>query len=190
MTSPSRILLDDAFYGRFSQLLFEELPDYSAPEIQGILTGLVCAGMTDAEYDQWRPLLAGSQDNDPTDDRLKDALSALMALTEKSLRAQDFSYRPLLPPDSDSVASRTQALADWSYGFGMGLNWNGRVKPAELEADAQDAIEDISELASVDIVSANPDDESAIVELEEYLRVAAQLIFESAGCSESFNKEQ
>ena len=62
----------------------------------------------------------------------------------------------------------------------MGLHWNGLVNPDSLEADAQDAITDISQFAHVDATAAQSDDENALIELEEYLKVAAQLIFEAA----------
>ncbi len=78
----------------------EELPDYSAAEIQGMLTGLTCAGITEAQYESWRPILTGDQDTSGHSDRLRDALSALMALIEKSLKGQDFRsgryYLPIL----------------------------------------------------------------------------------------------
>ena len=103
-----------------------------------------------------------------------------MAMIQKSLSGRDFSFRPLLPPDTDPIADRTQAMAQWCHGFGMGLHWNGLVNPDSLEADAQSAITDLSQFAHVDAAAAESDDENALTELEEYLKVAAQLIFEAA----------
>ncbi len=188
MISSSQLAMDGSFYRMFSGLLLEELPDYSAAEIQGMLTGLTCAGITEAQYESWRPILTGDQDTLGHSDRLRDALSALMALIEKSLKGQDFSFRPLLPPDSDSISDRTQALGDWCYGFGVGLRWSGNLDDDRLEPDAKDAIDDIAELAHVDPDSADTEDEKALAELEEYLRIATQLIFESAGLSETHIK--
>ena len=57
------------------------------------------------------------------------------------------------------------------------------MKPGRLETDAQDAINDIAELAQVDIASAASGDDDALIELEEYLKIAIQLIFEAVEAS-------
>ncbi|MBT4107404.1 MAG: hypothetical protein HOE38_06615, partial [Proteobacteria bacterium] len=58
-----------------------------------------------------------------------------------------------------------------------------------LEEDAKDAIADIAELANVDSTSTSPDDENSLTEVEEYLRVATQLICESVGYSTPTDKD-
>ena len=126
---------------------------------------------------------------DPDARNTPDALMGLMALTEKSLKAQDFSFRILLPPDIEPISDRTQAVAEWCYGFGLGLNWTSTVNADSLEEDAKDAIADIAEFANVDSTSTSPDDENSLAEAEEYLRVAIQLIFESVGYSALTHKD-
>ena len=115
----------------------------------------------------------------PHNERMGDALSALITLIDRALQSQDFAFRLLLPPDSESVSNRTQALAHWCHGFTLGLRWNGAIEPNTLEPDAAEAIIDIANIARADTASAAPDDETALAEIEEYLRVAAQLIFEA-----------
>ena len=58
-------------------------------------------------------------------------------------------------------------------------HWNGLVNSDSLEADAKDAIADLAQFAQVDAAGAQSDDESALIELEEYLKVVAQLVFEA-----------
>jgi uncharacterized protein YgfB (UPF0149 family) len=53
------------------------------------------------------------------------------------------------------------------------------VNPDSLEADAKDAITDLSHFAQVDAAGAQSDDENALIELEEYLKIVAQLVFEA-----------
>ena len=105
------------------------------------------------------------------------------AKAKMDLGGKDFRFRPLLPPDTDPVIERTQAMAQWCHGFGAGFHWNGLMKPGHLETDAQDAINDIAELAQVDTASAASGDDDALIELEEYLKVAVQLIFEAVEAS-------
>ncbi len=180
MTASSKLKLDGAFYQHFQALLEDEIPDCSAAEAQGVLTGLTCAGETESSHGSWQTLLIDADGADSAHNRAQDALSALMALINKALRGDDFTFRPLLPPDTAPIATRAQAMADWCHGFGLGLQWNGLIDPETLEPDARDAIVDISELAQADAGSADSDDENALTELEEYLRVATQLIFEAA----------
>jgi len=183
MAASSGIGHEDAFYQQFQALLNESIPDCSPAEVQGTLTGLVCAGETDDQFRSWGALLVENEPENPAHQRTQDALCALMAMTHKDLGGKDFSFRPLLPPDTDPVAERTEAMAQWCHGFGTGFHWNGLVKPGQLEADAQDAIDDIAELAQVDTTSADSGDEDALIELEEYLKVAVQLIFEAVEAS-------
>ena len=183
MTASSGIGREDAFYQQFQDLLNESIPDCSPAEVQGTLTGLVCAGETDDQFRSWGALLVENKPGNPAHQRTQDALCALMAMTLKVLGGKDFSFRPLLPPDTDPVAERTQAMAQWCHGFGTGFHWNGLVRPGQLESDAQDAIYDIAELAQVDTTSADSGDEDALIELEEYLKVAVQLIFEAVEAS-------
>ena len=137
------------------------------------------AGETDHRFDSWGPLLVPDGVDNSNFERIRDALCALIAMIEKSLSARDFSFRPLLPPDTDPIADRTKAMAQWCHGFGMGLHWNGLVNSDSLEADAKDAITDLAQFAQVDAAGAQSDDESALIELEEYLKVVAQLVFEA-----------
>ena len=179
MAASSEIRLAGAFYEHFQGLLSESIPDCSPAEVQGVLTGLTCAGETDDRFDAWGALLVSDSTDGPGFERTRDALCALMTMIQKSLSGRDFSFRPLLPPDTDPIADRAQAMAQWCHGFGMGLHWNGLVNPDSLETDAREAITDISQCAHVDAAAAQSDDENALTELEEYLKVAAQLIFEA-----------
>ena len=183
MTASSGIRQDGALYEQFQALLNESIPDCSPAEVQGMLTGLVCAGETDDQFKSWGTLLVENDPKNPAHERTQDALCALMAMTHKDLDGKDFRFRPLLPPDTDPVIERTRAMAQWCHGFGAGFHWNGLVKPGHLETDAQDAINDIAELAQVDTASAASGDEDALIELEEYLKVAVQLIFEAVEAS-------
>ena len=57
MAASSGIGRDDAFYEQFQALLNESIPDCSPAEVQGMLTGLVCAGETDDRFKSWGALL-------------------------------------------------------------------------------------------------------------------------------------
>ena len=183
MAASSGIGQYGAFYEQLQALLNESIPDCSPAEVQGMLTGLVCAGETDDQFNSWGALLVENDPKNPANERTQNALCAFMAMTHKDLGGKDFRFRLLLPPDTDPVTERTRAMAQWCHGFGAGFHWNGLVKPGRLETYAQDAINDIAELAQVDTASAASGDDDALIEIEEYLKVAVQLIFEAVEAS-------
>ncbi len=141
-----------------------------------MLTGLTCAGITEAQYESWRPILTGDQRCLGPQRSPARRPQRPHGSDRKISKGQDFSFPAIVAPDSDSISDRTQALGDWCYGFGVGLRWSGNLDDDRLEPDAKDAIDDIAELAHVDPDSADTEDEKALAELEEYLRIATQLI--------------
>jgi uncharacterized protein YgfB (UPF0149 family) len=117
---------------------------------------------------------------------VEDILSGLVALTQRALRSTDFTFQMLLPPDSSEITTRTAALADWCAGFCNGTAFNSRLNEADLEPDALEALTDIARIAEVEPGTDSAEEqEKALLELEEYLRVGTQLIFEATLDSQS-----
>jgi uncharacterized protein YgfB (UPF0149 family) len=83
-----------------------------------------------------------------------------------------------LPPDDQDIQVRAIGLRDWCRGFLYGLGISGRIERTELSADANEALTDIGELARLDAPQHDKgeEDEAALAELQEYLRVAVSII--------------
>lgn len=143
-----------------------------ASELHGALCGwLAGGGATDAGW--LRPVLV--------DDSLPDVApdSPLYVLQESSraqLENRDFTFALLLPDDNADIAQRSGALFDWCRGF---LGAFGLASGAEppLSDEGREALADIAKLAAA---APQPDgdeeDESALAEIEEFVRVAALLL--------------
>ena len=69
MAASSGIGQDGAFYEQFQALLNESIPDCSPAEVQGMLTGLVCAGETDDQFNSWGALLVENDPKNPAHER-------------------------------------------------------------------------------------------------------------------------
>jgi len=134
-------------------------------------------------------------------------LDGLYESTVDGLNSAELEFRLLLPAETISVDLRFGGLSSWCSGFclGFGLNSGNRPKPtadvqqsdtdASLPPDTRELLEDFGNIAAgssahdhqVDVSldhSADTDDasgeedEQALAELEEYVRVGTLLISE------------
>jgi len=163
---------------KIEQILRQFDHELSAAEFHGTLTGLVCAGHNHRTIDQWQDLLLAKNEAQP----LLDAMRGLMALIERSLESPDFSFQPIFCSDT-SLPDRTYALGDWCRGFTLGIGWDDTNTVTFLGEDTAEAVSDIAHIALAEPGTNPPQtEEKALVELEEYLRVSVQLIYEES-CS-------
>ena len=110
-------------------------------------------------------------------------LGELFESTYDALASRQSGFSPLLPDDTDSADRRTEAIAHWSEGYLHGLVSAGHSEDVKGRLGAEpiaDIIKDMLEITRA-VVGEDESDESseaAYAEIVEYLRVAAQLIFE------------
>jgi uncharacterized protein len=110
-------------------------------------------------------------------------LRAEIEATERALAERLSGFSPLLPADDEPAARRTEALAHWCEGFLHGLVSSERSAELEKRLAAEpiaDIIRDMLEMtrAVADGTDARDEEEQAYVEIVEYLRIAAQLVYE------------
>lgn len=99
------------------------------------------------------------------------AASALTDLQE--------GFMPLLPEDSVTLAERAQALSAWCEGFLFGLAGRIKLELRDCSAEVREIVRDFTEFsgAALDAGDDPEVEENAYVELVEYLRVGAQLVY-------------
>ena len=107
-----------------------------------------------------------------------DPLSQLLQASVAQLEDRDFAFELLLSDASDTAA-QADALFTWARAFlgGFGLGSGGR-RPT-LSEEGEEALNDLAKLAqasSEDFESGNDDDEDALAEIEEFIRVAVLLL--------------
>ena len=168
---------------KFEHALRQHGHELSAAEFHGTLTGLLCAGHSDGSIDQWQDLLVPKSEASP----LVDTMRGLMALPERSLESPDFSFQPIFCSGT-SLSERTHALGDWCRGFTLGIGWNDTTTVASIGEDTTEALSDIAHIALAE-PGKDPAEtqEKAFFELEEYLRVSVQLIYEERYSSQLSN---
>lgn len=169
------IQLSELQYATICELLQPLRLPVSTSEVHGLLVGYLAAGGIDTQ--QWLDhtgLSAADGTAVP-----QDIVQTLYSGTVASLRAEDFSFAPLLPDDGTPIATRVDALVDWCRGFLGGFGLAGPVSQEVMQND--DAQEILRDLAHIAAAGAQPDgdeeqDENALAELEEYVRMGAMLL--------------
>lgn len=149
----------------------------SAAELHGALSGCICAGaeltpknwlafaLTDAEMDG--KAMAGTALN-----QLFDAVSEQLAGN-----VMDFAFDVYLPEDEKPVSERGPAMVEWCQGFLGGFG----VVPMplqQLSEESEEVLQDLAKIAASDLNYEDSEtDEEALIEVCEYIRIAALLLY-------------
>ena len=153
--------------------------DIGAAECHGILCGMLC-GIRHFDASAWLGHTTGYHDDVNFSDLGNGhALSQLLAETIAGFSADDFSLRLLLPDDDSGFELRTEALGFWCRGYlsGFGLTDLGDIK--QLSDDSRGFLRDIEEIGKVDALESDDNnDEIALMEICEYTRMGALLLYE------------
>lgn len=149
--------------------------------------GLVCSRLAlhGAEaLDGWlSQVLENTDPNDVLQQECAAQLRRLYDETHWQLAERGSEFNLLLPDDSESPAVRTEAMAQWCEGFlgGLVLRVQGDQLKKRLAGEPlSDIIRDMLEITRA-AVDEDADDEStevAFAEVQEYLRVITQLVYE------------
>ena len=145
-------------------------------EVHGLVTGLLAAGskmkaplVLDTLAEWLETSIEGAEQ------------AVLLQLYEEivvSLQDAELSFEPLLPDDDDPVAERTLALGQWCSGFLAGFGLAGRFGDADLGEDLRELLSDLGKIAALDDeIPDDEDNETDLVEIVEYVRMSAMLIF-------------
>lgn len=165
-------------------------------ELHGLLAGYLCGG---GHMDRNNVLATLQLENEDTQ------LDALMAQLHDACRANlsdlEMGLEPLLPADDSPLRQRTDALVAWTRGFMAGFGLAGGASDA-LTDDGKEVLRDLGTIGGSDLTldeeaddnepdddsgDATDSDESAQMELVEYVRVGAMLLHSELGSADADN---
>lgn len=149
-----------------------------ASELHGSLCGYLAGG---GPLDR-QPLLATLQLEggeavvpSPRDQSL---LEQLATHSRSELADPELGFEPLLPADDRPLAERADALVEWCRGFLGGFGLAGSGAHAHLSDEAQEILRDLNTIAgSAFDFGDESEDEDALIEVHEFVRMAAMLLF-------------
>nr|WP_282452595.1 UPF0149 family protein [Lysobacter sp. CAU 1642] len=140
-------------------------------ELHGSLCGFLCGGGAATPRDWLRQLAIDA----PAEDA-EAQLSALFDASCAQLADPQMSLQLLLPEEGAALGERADALIAWARGFLGGFGLAGGSQ-ATLSEEAAEALQDLSSIAGAELSYEDPDsDEESLMEISEFIRVAALLL--------------
>ncbi|GAB2564442.1 UPF0149 family protein [Dyella jejuensis] len=145
------------------------------------LHGSVCGFLAGGGRLGRRPLLemlhldAGGITVAPADQAV---LAQLVRQSESELADPELGFEPLLPADDRPLPERADALVDWCRGFLGGFGLGGPDAHNRLSDEGKEVLRDLGAIASSSFDFGDEDeDEDALIEVHEFVRVGAMLVF-------------
>ena len=157
--------------------------NWTAAQTHGLLSSRLAVAGTRGVPESFEQVLEGSDPADALRKECEDMLATLWQSTYKAFSERLSAFEPLLPDDIDSAENRSAALAHWCEGYLHGLvsgEHDAALKERLAAEPLADIIKDMLQItrATVDDIDTDDSDDEAYIEIVEYLRVAAQLIYE------------
>lgn len=165
----------------YSESDFEEIDDtlheasMGGAEAHGFLSGLLCAN-DGVQLKDWLAGLFDEEDSSSLVRIEKIALERLFETTRQLITSDDYDFELFLPDEDEPLSVRATALSEWCRGFVYGLGFGGMDKEAEWQGDSREILQDLVEISRLDSECGGEDDESAFMELNEYVRMGVLLI--------------
>ena len=154
--------------------------ELSVSEVHGTVVGAIANHLKTGLTPDLLKLIEPSSDaNDGRFTQLNELLYDMYRENSEVLFESKEGYDLLLPDDDESISVRVDGLAMWSKGYLLGLLYNNQFSIDQLPESGSEIARDMMEIAEA---GAGADDEQeedwALGELEEYIKVGSQLIFE------------
>ena len=143
-----------------------------ASELQGALLGWLCGGGS-ADGNWLAAVMADPAVPQPAPDS---PLQRLRDHAVEQLDARNFALDLLVADDDASLGERSGSLFDWCRGFLGGFGLAAGAAPP-LSEEGRESLADLAKLAAASPQDeGDEEDEAALVEIGEFIRVAALLL--------------
>jgi yecA family protein len=151
-----------------------------AAEVHGVICGVISSNQELPVY-WFDELFDQAEEGDLLVADCRSEVEALYEDTRQQVEGAGMGMQLLLPDDESSLASRALAVSQWCQGFLYGIGLSGDESAKLLSEEAKEAIEDIASFTRMDVDSLeeSEDEEDALIEITEFLWVAAMVIREA-----------
>ena len=174
--------MTDAFlsYAELEKALDTMQLGVNASDMHGSLVGYLCAGGQTAPERLLDALAMDSVDAHACD-QAQPLLQRLQGQALEQLRDPQFSFNPLLPAAMRPLHERADALVEWCRGFLGGFGLGGADAHKRLSDEGSEILRDFNVIAGSRLAVEDPqDDEFALNDVLEFVRVGAMLLFTEA----------
>ncbi len=154
--------------------------EISVSEVHGTIVGAIANHMkSGVTPDLLKLIEPQASPEDGRFSQLKDTLYDIYRITTEQLLEGQESYDLLLPDDDESLDSRVEGIATWARGYILGLLYNNAFSIDQLPESGAEIARDLMQIAEAGAGDGEEREEDfALAELHEYIKVGSQLIFE------------
>ena len=154
--------------------------DISASEIHGLICGAITNHLHTSIAPNLLQLIEPSAVDRPAEfSALNERVHELYRASSMALLDDVEGFELVLPEEDATIADRAEALGQWCKGFLLGLLHNDALSIDQLQAESAEIARDFMQIAEVEAGHSQEQEEDwALAELHEYVKVGAQLIFE------------
>ena len=176
-------MTSDTEYEPLNDALKRAGSSWDAAQAHGLLAGRLAVGGAAAGPDWLGQVMEGTDPSNVLPKECAALLNEIFQSTERHFSERLSQFMPLLPSENESRAARTEAIGHWSEGYLHGLVSSEHSEPMKKRLAAEPVAGIIKDLlaitqATVEDDSDREEDEAAYTEIVEYIRVAAQIVYE------------
>ncbi len=154
---------------------------WGGAQAHGLLCGQLSVGGVNARAEWLRQVLEGCDSANALRGESEMLLNRAFDFTHRQLSGRQSEFQLLLPADNCPTIERVAALAHWCEGFLHGLvssPASPALKKRLAEEPISEVIQDFLQITRAYSESEDESTESAYVEVLEYVRVTAQVVYE------------
>ena len=148
-------------------------------ESHGLACGLLCA-QPELPFETCFKAMQAQELVSDQNLRIKGFFEQLFEVSKYQLSDPECIFTLWLPSDQDSLSERSTALAAWCAGFLTGLSQIFGDRLLDLTPEVSEIVRDFSEISRTARVSGVEEEgeEGALVEVQEFVRIAVLLLRE------------
>ena len=107
-------------------------------------------------------------------------LEGMFEMILRDLESTQFEFNILLPGDDVATLQVAEEISNWCGGYLQGFFHDGDSMLEECNESVQELVMDITDISGLNLetVDGSSNDEGSLIEIEEYLRVGVQLIYD------------
>jgi yecA family protein len=156
---------------------------WNAAQVHGLLCSRLAVAGTEGARRWFEQVLDETDPNNALRTECEQMLDSLCAATWRQLVERQSEFALLLPGDEDTADLRAESMAQWCEGYLHGLVAEKHSDALKEKLAAEPLADIIKDMLQITRAATDDDDdeegvENAYAELVEYLRVAAQLVYE------------
>ncbi|MFC0119905.1 UPF0149 family protein [Pseudoalteromonas xiamenensis] len=165
-----------------AQMLLEKQDIFVAPsEVHGTISGLLACGLSIDEKEYLTLLSDVFNEGQAFSTELKDLFSNLYTQVVEGFTDEEFHFDLYLPSGDETLTDQANGLVSWVAGFMLGFGLKQK-DYGKLSADVKEIIKDFTEISRLDTTfDDGEEDEAALHEIIEYVRVSSLLCFAEMG---------